>query len=163
MSNPILIESGVAFQVAGSGKVHKNAVKVQHFDLKPHGGKGKSSCEKALALVQSITITQNNITSQINGLDGVKAIYTGGEDFGTCKIDVLILTGGSQGSGRHPKKAFESFKRRSLATSTKPVNVKWGTYSFKLYLTGLQLQTVDTMTGNISAQITGTIAPIKNK
>lgn len=163
MSNPILIESGIAFQVAGSGKVHKNAVKMQHFDLKPHGGKGKSSCEKSIALVQSIGITQNNITSQINGLDGVKAIYTGGEDFGVCTIDVLILTGGSKGSGQHPKRALESFKRRSLATSTKPVNVKWGTYSFKLYLTGLQIQTVNPLTGNISAQLSGTIAPVKNK
>ena len=153
----------MAFQVAGSGKVHKNAVKMQHFDLKPHGGKGKSSCEKSIALVQSITITQNNITSQVNGLDDVKAIYTGGADFGICQIGVLILTGGSKGSGQHPKRALESFKRRSLATSTKPVNVKWGTYSFKLYLTGLQLQTVDPMTGNISAQLTGTIAPVKNK
>lgn len=163
MSNPILIESGVAFQVAGSGKVHKNAVKMQHFDLKPHGGKGKSSCEKSIALVQSIAITQNNVTSQVNGLDDVKAIYTGGPDFGTCQMEVLILTGGSKGSGQHPKRALESFKRRSLATSTKPVNVKWGTYSFKLYLTGLQLQTVSPLTGNISALLTGTIAPIKNK
>ena len=96
-------------------------------------------------------------------MDGVKAIYTGGEDFGTCSINVLILTGGSKGSGRHPKKVLESYKRHSLATSTKPVNVKWGTYSFKLYLTGLQLQTVDPTTGNISAQLTGTIAPVANK
>lgn len=163
MSNPILIERGVAFQVAGSGKVNKNAVKIQYFDLKPHGGKGKRNCEKTVALLQNISITRNNITSQINGLDGVKAIYTGGEDFGTCEINVLILTGGSKGSGLHPKRALESFRRRSLATSTAPINVTWGTYSFKLYLTGLQLQTTDPMTGNISAQLTGTIAPVANK
>lgn len=163
MSNPILIESGMAYQVAGSGKVHKNAINLQSFTLKPHGGRGKSSCEKSIALAQSIQITNNNIVSQINGLDDVKAIYTGGADFGTCQINALILTGGSKGDGSQPKKLLEVFSKKSLAKSTKPLNAKWGNYSFKLYLTNIQTGIQDTATGSITVTLSGTIAPVKNK
>lgn len=163
MGEPILIGSGMAYQVAGSSKLHKNAVKIQDFKLKPHSGKGGGKCKAEVALVQNIAITESAITSTVTGLDDVKVIYTGGAGFGNVELTILLLTGGSEGKGQYPKKVVEQFRKKSIIQEDKPMAIKWGKHSFKAYFNQAKITGADTVKGTITVTMSGFIAPVENK
>ena len=163
MGEPILIGSGMAYQVAGGSKLHKNALKIQDFKIKPHSGKGDKKCKSEVVLVQSIALQESGIATPVVGMDDLKAIYAGGSEFGVFECTFIVLTGGSKGKGEYPKKVVEQFRKKSIIQEDKPIAIKWGKYSCKVYLKQLKTQATDPATGAITVTMEGIVAPVENK
>lgn len=163
MGEPILIGSGMAYQVAGGSKLHKNALKIKDFNIKPHSGKGGGNCKPEVVLVQSIALQESGIATPVVGMDDLKAIYAGGSEFGVFECTFILLTGGSKGKGEYPKKVIEQFRKKSIIQEDKPMSIKWGKYSCKVYLKQLKVQAADPVKGTITASMEGIVAPVENK